>query len=312
MHNMNISSFDLNLLRVFDAMMAERNVTRAARRVFLSQPATSHALARLRKEVGDPLFVRAGRAMIPTAKATALGPAVSAMLDQLALLLGNTRFDPGTSAAVFRLGIVDLAEYLLAPLFAKLMREEAPHIRFLVHGFDDSSYQAQLASGALDIAVSTPQPPAPGIHSRKISTETLVGLVRDGHPLTRRRATARQFKQVPRLAIALRVDRLEGPADRLLEKAGVAGDVVYATPYYFALPTLLANSDLLLVTGDDLARLLCVHYPLSVVQLPVRLPPIEWHIIWHERTHRDPAQRWMRDKIAEGVSQLTRQLRGRP
>src|SRR5258706_15962144 len=73
MHYMNISSFDLNLLRVFDAMMAERNVTRAAQRVFLSQPAASHALARLRKEIGDPLFVRAGREMIPTARATELG-----------------------------------------------------------------------------------------------------------------------------------------------------------------------------------------------------------------------------------------------
>src|SRR5258706_12316641 len=100
MHNMNISSFDLNLLRVFDAMMAERNVTRAARRVFLSQPATSHALARLRKEVGDPLFVRTGREMIPTAKAAALGPAVESMLDQRALLLGNSRLYPGITTAL--------------------------------------------------------------------------------------------------------------------------------------------------------------------------------------------------------------------
>jgi len=88
---MNISNFDLNLLRVFDAMMAERNVTRAAQRVFLSQPAVSHALARLRKEIGDPLFVRAGREMIPTARATELGPAVHTMLDQLALVIGKTR-----------------------------------------------------------------------------------------------------------------------------------------------------------------------------------------------------------------------------
>ncbi|PYX52743.1 MAG: hypothetical protein DMG76_28405 [Acidobacteria bacterium] len=171
MHSMNISNFDLNLLRVFDAMMAERNVTRAAQRVFLSQPAVSHALARLRKEIGDPLFVRAGREMIPTAKATELGPAVHTMLDQLALVVGKTRFDPRTSAAVFRIGIVDVREYLLAPLFAKLMREEGSRVRLLVHGFDDANFQAQLASGALDIAVSMPQPPAPGIHSRKLSTQ---------------------------------------------------------------------------------------------------------------------------------------------
>src|SRR5260370_8755308 len=94
MHCMNISNFDLNLLRVFDAMMAERNVTRAAQRVFLSQPAVSHALARLRKEIGDPLFVRAGREMIPTARATELGSAVHPMLDHLALVIRKTPLDP--------------------------------------------------------------------------------------------------------------------------------------------------------------------------------------------------------------------------
>src|SRR5260370_8646795 len=199
MHCMNISNFDLNLLRVFDAMMAERNVTRAAQRVFLSQPAVSHALARLRKELGEPLFVAAGREMIPTARATELGPAVHTMLDQLALAVGKTRFDPRTSAAVFRIGVVDVREYLLAPLFAKLMREEASRIRFLVHGFDDSNFQAQLASGVLDIAVSMPQPPAPGSHSRKITTQTLFARTRKGQPLTRGPATPGQFKTVSRL-----------------------------------------------------------------------------------------------------------------
>src|SRR5258708_8221110 len=237
MHCMNISNFDVTLLRVCDAMMAARNVTRAAQRVFLSQPAVSHARARVRKEIGDPLFVRAGREMTPTARATELGAAVHTMLDQLALAVGKTRFDPRTSAAVFRIGVVDVREYLLAPLFAKLMREEASRIRFLVHGFDDSNFQAQLASGALDIAMSMPQPPAPGIHSRKISTQTLVGLVREGHPLTRRRATATQFKKVSRLSITLRSELFEGPADRLLYQLRARDTLVHPPPPALALPT---------------------------------------------------------------------------
>src|SRR5258706_5730925 len=98
MNDMNISSFDLNLLRVFDAMMAERNVTRAARRVFLSQPAASHALAPLRKEIGDPLFVRARRGMIPTPRAAVPRPSVPSLLDQLGSLLTEKQFDPRTSA----------------------------------------------------------------------------------------------------------------------------------------------------------------------------------------------------------------------
>jgi DNA-binding transcriptional LysR family regulator len=90
-----------------------------------------------------------------------------------------------------------------------------------------------------------------------------------------------------------------------LEKAGVTGEVVYATPHFLAVPTLLANSDLMLVTSDNVARLLCVQHQLSVVRLPVKVP-IEPHIMWHERTHHDPAQRWMRDQILEGETALTR------
>src|SRR5260370_15209170 len=119
MNDMNITNFDLNLLRVFDAMMAERNVTRAAQRVFLSQPAASHALARLRKEIGDPLFVRAGREMIPTARATELGSAVHTMPDQLALAISRTRLYPPTSSRVVRTSIVHGLAHLLTPLLAK-------------------------------------------------------------------------------------------------------------------------------------------------------------------------------------------------
>lgn len=303
MHKMNISKFDLNLLRVFDTMMTERNVTRAAQRVFLSQPAVSHALARLRDAIGDPLFVRAGREMMPTARATALGPAVRNMLEQLGAALGESRFDPSTANTTFRIGMVDIGEYLTAPMFAHLMREEAPHIRFSIQGLDESNSQGQLAAGTLDLALSiTPGPFAAGIHSRKLPVRTLVGLVRKGHPLARRSAKARELKQVRRLAIALRAGRLEELADRVLGKAGISGEVAYATPHFFAIPTLLANSDLLLVIGDSVARLLCAQYPLAMVKLPVRLPPVEPHIIWHERTHRDPAQRWMRDKILEALS----------
>ncbi len=303
---MNISKFDLNLLRVFDAMFTERNVTRAAQRVFLSQPAVSHALARLRREVGDPLFVRAGNEMIPTKKATALAFGVRGVLDQLTELLGDKTFDPKTSTAVFRVGASDFGEYVLAPLFARLMGEEAPHVRFLIHGFDDIDYQAQLGSGALDIVVSSQKSPGPGIHVRKTAPQGLVALVRNGHPFARKRPSARQFRQVRLLTIVTRADRFDGPFQRLLQNAGIAGQMIYATPHYFAVPKILADSDLLLVTGATVARLLCAAHPLSIVQIPVRLPSVEPEIIWHERTHRDPAQRWMREKIFDALVESTK------
>lgn len=297
---MNIENFDLNLLRVFDAMCAERNVTRAARRVFLSQPAVSHALARLRKEIGDPLFVRAGNEMIATKKALALAPGIRSVLDQLGELLGDAAFDPKTSVAVFRLGISDLSEYILAPLFIRLMRKEAPHLRFHINSFNHADYEAQLASGALDVVVSVYRSGGPGIHSRSTGAEKLVGLVRSGHPFVGKRPTALQFKRARLLAVA-RSDRIEGQLQRSLHEAGIAGQVAYSTPHLFAVPKILEESDLVLIQSGGVARALCAEHPLSVVRIPFRLPPIEPQVTWHERTHRDPAQRWMRERILETI-----------
>jgi DNA-binding transcriptional LysR family regulator len=300
MHPVHTKNFDLNLLRVFDAMFAERNVTRAARRVFLSQPAVSHALARLRKEVGDPLFVRAGNEMIATKKALALSPGIRRVLDQLDELLSDASFEPRTSAAVFRIGISDLSEYILSPLFISLMRDEAPHLHFHIGTFNDTDYEAQLASGALDVVVSVYQPTGPGIHSRKIAAQKLVGLVRNDHPFTRKRTSAQQFKKARLLAVA-RSDRIEGQLQRALQEAGMAEQVVYSTPHLFAVPRILENSDLVLIQSVGVAKVLCAEYPLSVVRIPLRLPPIEPQVTWHERTHRDPAQRWIRERILEAI-----------
>lgn len=302
---MNTSNFDLNLLRVFDAMMVERNVTRAAQRLFLSQPATSHALERLRKGIGDPLFVRSGREMIPTAKAIALESTVRSMLEQLGMVLEEAQFNPLTSKAMIRIGLVDAVEYLLVPMFANMMRSEAPGIRFFIQGFDASNFQSQLASGVLDMVLSVLDVSAPGMHTRKITEQPLVGLVRKGHALAKNgRATIRQLNQVPRLVTSARTDRMEGVYDRLLEKAGITAEVVYATSHFFAAPSLLEKSDLILVTGAPIARLLCAQFPLATIKLPATIPSFRPHIIWHERTHRDPAQKWIRDKIADGARSL--------
>lgn len=297
---MNKLNFDLNLLRVFDAMMAERNVTRAAQRLFLSQPATSHALARLRHEIGDPLFIRTGREMVPTAKAVALAPAVRTMLDQLVAVLDDTPFDPRTSAATFRIALVDVLEYLLAPQFAHLLQEEAPHIRFAIQSYDSASYQTQLATGGIDIAIGLPEPTAPNIHSNKLAVLPPVGLVRKNHPLTRGRPSIRDFNQTPQLTTDSRVSR-QGKPDA---KDQSSADPIYTTAHFFAVPLLLVNSDLLLATSQVVANLLCAQYPLVTVPLPTRHPPLEPHIFWHQRTDNDPAQKWMREKIIDAVRGL--------
>lgn len=312
MHRMNKINFDLNLLRVFDAMMTERNVTRAARRVFLSQPATSHALTRLRGEIGDELFIRTGREMVPTAKALALAPTVRDMLERLTDVLDGTTFDPKKSSMVFRISMVDMMEYLLAPMFAHLIQEEAPHIHFAIQGYESSTYQQQLSVGLLDIAIGLSEPASPSIYSSKLAAFSPVGLVRKNHPLTLGGAGVNEFGQTPRLKTDLRTGVKQGFEYESSHAAGAgeaanssAFEAIYRTAHFFAVPLLLASTDLLLVTSEVVAQLLCAQYPLITVPLPANHPPLEIHIFWHQRTHNDPAHRWMREKIMESARSLS-------
>lgn len=312
MHQMNKLNFDLNLLRVFDAMMTERNVTRAARRIFLSQPATSHALTRLRGEIGDDLFIRAGREMVPTAKALALAPVVREMLERLAGLLGGTTFDPKTSTMGFRISLVDMMEYLLAPMFSRMIQADAPHIQFAIQGYESSAYQQQLSAGLLDIAVGLSEPASPGIFFAKLVTFAPVGLVRKNHPLTQGKVGIGEFNQTPRLQTDLRSganheasqvnsrdSTNEGEANHS------AAEPMYRTAHFFAVPLLLASTNLLLVTSEVVAGLLCAQYPLVTLPLPTNYPPLELHIFWHQRTHNDPAHRWMREQIMLSAKSLS-------
>ena len=144
------------------------------------------------------------------------------------------------------------------------------------------------------------QSAGPGIHSRSTGTEKLVAIVRNGHPFTGKRPSALQFKRARLLAVA-RSDRIEGQLQRSLQEAGIAGQVAYSTPHLFAVPRILENTDLLLIQSAGVAKALCAGYPLSVVRVPLRLPLVEPQVTWHERTHRDPAQRWMRERIMEVI-----------
>ncbi|MGH8821310.1 MAG: LysR substrate-binding domain-containing protein [Rhodoferax sp.] len=196
-----------------------------------------------------------------------------------------------------------MSEYILAPLFTRLICNEAPHLRFHINSFNDADYQAQLGSGALDVVVSVSPSAGPGIHSRKIGAQHLVGLVRNGHPFTQKRVTAPQFKKA-RLLAFVRSDRTEGLLQRSLQEAKMAGQAAYSTPHFFAVPKILTNSDLVLIQSAGVAKALCVEHPLSAVRIPVRPPPIEPQLTWHERTHRDPAQRWMRELILKTIQAL--------
>src|SRR5262249_34765551 len=202
---MNIGAIDLNLLVVFDALMKERNVTRAAATIGLSQPAVSNALARLRAQIGDRLFIRGARAMLPTPRALELAPEVDAALNHLRAALQRPSFRADKSRAVFRLGASDEIEVSLVPRLVERLGAVAPGVAMRwsrLHGLFAVPEQ-ELQSGELDFAVGAFPRPAPteaGLLFHELYQARFVCIAREGHPQIRGGLSLRRFCEIKHAA----------------------------------------------------------------------------------------------------------------
>lgn len=242
----NFSRFDLNLLVVLDAIASEGSITRASVRLNLTQPAVSHALTRLRVAIGDPLFVRRGNAMVPTATARSILEPVHQSLCKIEVSLNELdRFDPLTTLRTFRVGMRNAVECILLPQLVTQLRLAAPHARLVSTAHDRTRLQQDLASGVIDVAVDNPLPTMAHVGSRSLAATTLLVACREGHPLV----TAGQALD---LATYLSFDhilvssRRSGPASEDLALAALHRErrvVVRCTNPWSALQTV-ARSDL--------------------------------------------------------------------
>lgn len=310
---MNVTRLDLNLLVVFDALMHERNVTRAARRLFLSQPAVSHALNRLRASLADPLFVRNGRDMTPTPRAEALIPVVRPLLEGLNEALHGTRFSPAQIEQTFRLALPDIAEWVVVPRLLPRLQRETPLARLALLEVDLDELHGQLARGELDAAIVTDPPLRPGLHKQHVVREDrVVAVVRPGHPVLGRSLSAEQFRRLPRLAVTLSGGRIVSPIEQSPQSGRRLGEVRIWTAHITSAAATLLNSDLVLVIGELAGATLAALFGLRVLPVPMRLPPVDSVLIWHERSHRDPAQRWFRDTILESLREVEAPQAKRP
>jgi DNA-binding transcriptional LysR family regulator len=309
MHVMNISRLDLNLLPVFDALMRERNVTRAAHRLNLSQPAVSHALRRLRDALGDPLLVRSGRDMVPTPRAEDLLAAVRPLFEGLGEALHGPTFAARNLTQTFRLAMPDIAEFVVVPGLMRVLADEAPDVRLALQDLDIDQFQNQLAGGELDAAIIADVPLRPGMHQRRlVREERLVGLVRRTHPFARRAPTAAQLRKAGRLAVTLSGGRVVSPIELVPAITSQLGTVRVSTPHFAATAATLMHSDLVLIIGELAGETLANLFRLCVVKLPIPVPAVESSLVWHERLHRDPAQRWFREVIVRSLEPVARRF----
>lgn len=293
-----LARLDLNLLVALDALLAERSVTRAARRVGLSQPAMSNALARLRVAFGDPLLVRARGEMVPTPRALALGRVTaSALRDLEAAMEADGTFDPASARRTFTLAASDyVGLVLLAPLVRSLA-SRAPGITLRVVGLQPDLSLAELEAGAIDLTLGVFKSAPRSLHRVALFEDRLVTVMRRGHPAAGRPLRARDLAALAQVQIAPQGETA-GRIDLELAEHGLARHVALAAPH-FLLALTVAGTDLACSIPERLADALAPLADLVTTPLPIAKQTISVAAYWHPRAHHDPGHAWLRAQLVE-------------
>jgi LysR family transcriptional activator of mexEF-oprN operon len=294
MNRNDLRRLDLNLLIVFETLMHERSVTRAAEKLFLGQPAISAALARLRSLFDDPLFVRTGRSMEPTARAEEIFTLLSPALDSISTAVSRAAdFDPATSTAVFRVGLSDDVEFALLPALLRRLRAEAPGVVLVVRRANYLLMPNLLASGEISVGVSYTEE-LPANAKRKTLRRSKAKLLRaDSVPGT---LSLDDYCARPHVLVSFAGD-LNGFIDDQLLEMGRSRKVVLAVPQFNGLGTLLAGTDLVSVVPDYTAAALTAAGGLRAEDVPFDTNSFEMSMAWRGAQDNDPAERWLRSRI---------------
>lgn len=289
-----MESTDLGLLVSLDALLQEGSVTGAARRVGLSTPAMSHALARIRERLGDPILVRSGRGMLLTPRAEALKPRVRSAVHEAQQALQPER--PFIASELSRTFVVHATDYVLTILGApvdRILREEAPKVcvRFVPNTPDDP---ALLRDEGSDLAVGIYGELPQEMRSRQLLTDRFVCVVRKRHPVLNKRLTLEQFVGLPHIQVAPR-GKPGGYLDDVLRERGLTRTVARAVPYFVTALQLASETDYVLTISERIAKRFAEPLALELLEVPVRLRPYALSLVWHPRLESDAGHRFLRD-----------------
>jgi DNA-binding transcriptional LysR family regulator len=303
---MNLRAADLNLFVVFDALLEEQSVSRAARRIGLSQPATSNALARLRDLFGDVLFVRQGARMLPTSRAESIAAHVRAGLGHLdAALCVPASFDPATARRTFTIAANDFASFILLPTLMDRVRREAPGITIRVVPYGPPQPIDQLTAGTVDLILGAAFDLPPHVASEDFMAIEFAVAVRADHPRVRKRLTLEQFVELDHLLVAP-LGGARGTVDRALEELGLERRVALYVPDFLLAPLIVARTDLVVTLARAVLVTFATPFGLRVFAPPLRLRPFPYAGIWERRRDTDPAHRWLRDTIRDALGRKGR------
>jgi DNA-binding transcriptional LysR family regulator len=303
---MDFHGIDLNLLVAFDALMREQNVTRAAVQVGVSQPAMSAALARLRKLIGDPLFLRSADGLRPTPRARDLAEPIAHALREIeATLVRMPAFVPEEASLTFNLGLSDYPAFVVLPALMAALAEQAPGISVNVHAFGGRDEAVDLLdAGVIDAAIGVPPTRADGrIKTRPVLRDEFVTIIAKDHPAARRGMNMRTYLSLSHVLASPEGDR-HGLVDQALAQQGKTRKLALTLPQMFALPSTVARTQLTATVMKRVALASPASQRLVMFAPPLALPEIVMHLIWHRRGDRHAAQTWVRGLIEDVSASL--------
>ncbi len=295
----NLRRLDLNLLVTLDVLLSEHNVTRAARRLNFSQPSISVHLAKLRDIFGDPLLLPGPRGMKPTARAEELREPLRQALEALGRAVSPAQlFEPSKADLTWRVAATDYGEStILLPALAGL-RALAPATRLAVLEMNPARIARQAEQGEVDLAFHTSEGSPPGMRRRTLFAERYVLAGRADHPRLKRKPTLKQFCALEHVIVSSDGGGFHGVTDTALARIGLTRRVALSVPHFLFMVSVLHSTDMVAMLPERLVR---GNDRLKVVEPPIDVPGYEMAMLWHERSHRDPAHQWLRDHIQKSV-----------
>jgi DNA-binding transcriptional LysR family regulator len=295
-----LNDFDLNLLRVFDAVWRHGHLGLASRELNLSQPALSHSLKRLRARIGDPLFMKVPDGMQPTTRAAQLAPVIQSTLTSIREnVLTAPGFDPTSAMRTFTIAMTDIGEVDFLPKLLDALMSQAPSVNIHSVSMPPRDLTTAMQRGAVDLALGYfPDIAGSDFLQHRLFRRGYLCVVRAGHPAVHGRLTAQQFRELPH-AVVRTTARSQEAVQRYLDDHQIVRREVLRSPHYLSIPMIIASTDLVVLVPESVGGLLRQFVQLQVLPPPYPIPSFDIKQYWHRSQHGDPGNRWLRGMVLD-------------
>jgi DNA-binding transcriptional LysR family regulator len=296
---MELQDIDLNLLVLFNQLLVERRVSKVADKLGLTQPAVSNALARLRKLLGDELFLRTPTGMEPTPFAEQLAEPVTYALGTIhGALNQRSSFEPQASTRSFTVGMTDIGEIYFLPTLMERLSQQAPGVSLSTVRNTAVNLKDDMESGRVDLAIGLLPQLKGGFFQQRLFRQRYVCLLRQGHKLDKKKISLAEFSAAEHLVV-VSAGTGHGKVDELLKRSGIERKVRLTVPHFVGVGHILQTTNLVATVPERLAQRLVEPFGLSYVAHPATLPEVAINVFWHAKFHKAPANQWLRSLVFE-------------